>query len=169
MKLLFILFRCLIYVPLFVYFFGWLSLGVRVYDKKLGIVLPVWTTGTGVVCMMTGGVLLLTCIAYFIIQGKGTPAVFDAPTEFVASGPYSYVRNPMYIGGFILLTGFGLYHRSLSMLLLVLFIMAVFHFFVVLVEEPSLKKLFGKSYLEYKDHVKRWVPKWKRGLMKKTA
>ena len=38
------------------------------------------------------------CIGTFVTKGQGTPAPFDPPREFVASGPYRYVRNPMYIG-----------------------------------------------------------------------
>src|SRR5687768_9805352 len=109
MKLLFTILRSLIYVPLFILFFGWLALSVRVYDTTIGIILPQWVTIIGVIFMTIGGILVLLCVFVFIVRGKGTPAVFDPPTEFVAVGPYAYVRNPMYIGGFILLVGFGLY------------------------------------------------------------
>ena len=110
--------------------------------------------------MAFGAILVLTCVVVFIIIGKDTPAVFDPPTEFVATGPYAYVRNPMYIGGFIILTGFGLYHTSISIVTLAVLLIVLFHLFVVLVEEPNLEKLFGKSYSEYKKRVNRWVPKF---------
>src|SRR3990172_2750465 len=111
----------------------------------------------GIVLMILGGILCLICILVFIIRGKGTPAVFDPPTEFVAIGPYKYVRNPMYIGGHILLLGFGLYHNSISILILSVVLMFLFHLFVVFVEEPGLEQRFGESYLKYKKDVKRWM------------
>jgi protein-S-isoprenylcysteine O-methyltransferase Ste14 len=157
MSILFSLLRSLIYVPAFILFFGWIALRVRVYDKDIGL-LPEWTLLPGIVLMIIGGMLCLVCVGIFIVKGKGTPAVFDPPTEFVAIGPYKYVRNPMYIGGFILLIGFGLFHRSLSILILFIVLFFLFHLFVVFVEEPQLEKRFGKSYIEYKNSVKRWIP-----------
>ena len=121
--------------------------------------MPRWTTAPGIVLMILGLILVLICAATFVYKGKGTPAVFDPPTEFVATGPYAYVRNPMYIGGFILLAGFGLYQHSFSILLLLILLIFIFHLFVVLVEEPILTKQFGESYLNYKKEVNRWMPK----------
>ena len=160
MKLFFTILKSVIYVPLFILLFGWLALNVRVYDTKLGVILPQWASIIGIIMMSAGSILVLVCVVFFVIRGKGTPAAFDPPTEFVVAGPYAYVRNPMYIGGFILLVGFGLYHLSLSILILALILLVVFHFFVVLVEEPNLERLFGKSYLEYKKKINRWVPKF---------
>ena len=160
MRLFFIILRSMIYVPLFILLFGWLALNVRVYDTKLGIVLPQWVSIIGIVGMAVGSILVLLCVVFFVTRGKGTPAVFDPPTEFVAVGPYAYVRNPMYLGGFILLTGFGLYHTSISIVILSVLLIAPFHLFVVFVEEPSLEKLFGASYEEYRKRVNRWMPKF---------
>ena len=75
-----------------------------------------------------------------------------------AVGPYAYVRNPMYIGGFILLVGFGLFHSSVSILLLSIILLLLFHLFVILVEEPTLERTFGESYMEYKKRINRWIP-----------
>lgn len=161
MKLFFIILRSLIYVPLFILLFGWLALNVRVYDEKLGVGLPQWVSIIGIVSMAVGSILILICVGFFVIRGQGTPAVFDPPREFVAVGPYAYVRNPMYIGGFILLVGFGLYHLSVSILILAVILIVVFHFFVLIVEEPTLERLFGKSYLDYKKKINRWLPKLK--------
>jgi protein-S-isoprenylcysteine O-methyltransferase Ste14 len=161
MKLFFIIFRSAIYVPLFILLFGWIALSVRVYDPGIGINLPAWLRPVGIALMIIGGALVLFCVKVFITRGKGTPAVFDPPTEFVATGPYAYVRNPMYIGGFILLIGFGSYHGSAAILFLSVILFVLFHFFVVLVEEPTLERSFGKSYIEYKKRIHRWVPRLK--------
>lgn len=161
MKLLFILFRSIIYVPLFILAFRWIALRTLVFDQYLPVVLLPWTGLAGIILMLAGGTLVLTCVAVFIFRGKGTPAIFDPPTEFVATGPYTYVRNPMYIGGFILLVGFGLYNGSISILILSLLLLGLIHLFVVYVEEPILKKQFGKSYADYKMRVSRWLPRLK--------
>jgi protein-S-isoprenylcysteine O-methyltransferase Ste14 len=160
-KLFLIILRSIIYVPLFILLFGWLALNVRVYDKTLGIDLPEWAPVAGIIAMALGAILVLLCVIVFIVRGRGTPAVFDPPTQFVAVGPYAYVRNPMYIGGFILIVGFGLYHSSVSILILSVILLIALHFFVLFVEEPNLERMFGKSYLEYKKNVNRWLPKLK--------
>ena len=160
MKILFSFLRSLIYVPAFILFFGWIALRVRIYDQDIGL-LSEWTKLPGIILMVVGGILVLICVGVFIIRGKGTPAVFDPPTEFVAIGPYKFVRNPMYIGGHILLLGFGLYHHSISILILSVVLMFLFHLFVVFVEEPGLEQRFGESYMEYKNSVNRWIAKGK--------
>ena len=140
-------------------FFGWIALGVRAYDQTLGIALPEWTRAIGIIFMIVGSVLVLICVGIFVARGRGTPAIFDPPREFVALGPYKYVRNPMYVGGFILLSGFGLYHHSVSILALALLLALLFHLFVLWVEEPGLEQRFGSSYRDYKNSVNRWLPK----------
>ncbi|MBD0333117.1 MAG: hypothetical protein ICV66_10710, partial [Chitinophagaceae bacterium] len=89
MNLLFRVIRSIIYVPLFILAFGWLALRVRVFDVKIGITPPLWTRPVGIVFMLLGGMLVLACVVVFIIRGKGTPAAFDPPREFVATGPYA--------------------------------------------------------------------------------
>jgi protein-S-isoprenylcysteine O-methyltransferase Ste14 len=106
-----------------------------------------------------GAILVLVCAGVFIIRGRGTPAIFDAPRVFVAIGPYRYVRNPMYIGGLILLLGLGLYLGSIAILLLALLLSGLVHLFVLFYEEPTLMRRFGRSYEEYLRSVRRWMPR----------
>ncbi|MBI1806810.1 MAG: isoprenylcysteine carboxylmethyltransferase family protein [Ignavibacteria bacterium] len=152
--------RAFIYMIGFILLWGWIALGVRRYDHSFGVVLPLWTEIVGIVLMIGGGILAILCVGIFVVRGKGTAAPFDAPREFVAVGPYRYVRNPIYIGGWIVLIGFGLYQHSLSILFFSLVWLLLAHFFVLFVEEDGLEKRFGHSYLEYKKSVNRWIPKW---------
>ena len=112
--------------------------------------------------MIAGGALGLTCIANFVLRGRGTPVPFDPPKELVAAGPYKYVRNPMYVGALTMGVGFGLWLRSVSILLLALLVALIVHLFVVLLEEPDLERRFGASYISYKKRVNRWLPRWPR-------
>ena len=161
MSTLFITLRALLYMTGFIILWGWIALGCRRYDQSLGVILPPWTEFLGAVLMIAGGVLVLACAGVFAVHGRGTPALFDPPREFVALGPFKYTRNPMYIGGLTLLIGFSLYHRSVSMVLFSLLLFLLFHLFVVLIEEPGLGKRFGKSYHAYKETTNRWIPRWK--------
>jgi len=68
------------------------------------------------------------------------------------------VRNPMYIGGFIVLLGFGLYEQSPAILLFTLPWLLLAHLFVILYEEPHLRATFGAPYEDYCRSVRRWLP-----------
>ena len=160
METLFIALRALCYVVAFIFCFGWLALRVQTWDQNLRIELPPWTRMIGFVFLGTGAVLVLACAGVFITRGRGTPAIFDPPRQFVAVGPYKLVRNPMYIGGLMLLAGFGFYQGSFAILLFASAMLALFHLFVVFVEEPGLERRFGGSYLAYKQSVNRWLPKF---------
>lgn len=161
MNTVFITLRALLYMTGFIILWGWIALGSRRYDQSLGVILPGWMGILGAVLMMTGGVFVLACAGVFAVYGRGTPALFDPPREFVAFGPYKYTRNPMYIGGVTILVGFSLYHRSVSMVLFSLLLFLLFHLFVVFIEEPGLERRFGQSYRAYKETTNRWIPRLK--------
>ena len=57
--------------------------------------IPAWAFPLGLVLALAGGLVALWCIVAFVARGRGTPAPFDPPREFVAAGPYRYVRNPI--------------------------------------------------------------------------
>ncbi|MBX7153178.1 isoprenylcysteine carboxylmethyltransferase family protein [bacterium] len=107
-----------------------------------------------------GAVLGLACVASFVIYGEGTPAPFDAPRKFVAVGPYCYVRNPMYIGGFLALIGFGFIYESMAIVAFGLPWVLLAHIFVRVYEEPALRRQFGQEYEDYCGRVNRWIPRF---------
>jgi len=159
MRILFVTLRTLVYATGFLFFFGWLAFRVRTLDRSFAWSLPHGTEIPGIILLLIGAVIALTCICVFVTKGRGTPAPFDAPRVFVAVGPYKYARNPMYIGGLGLLSGLGLYEHSISILLLAAFLFPVVHLFVVFYEEPTLRKKFGNSYQDYCRGVRRWIPR----------
>ena len=160
MKTLFIALRATIFSAGFIFLWGWVALGLhRRYDTALGFALSGWTRALGIAVMLAGGTLALACVATFVARGQGTPAPIDPPRNFVAAGPYKFVRNPMYIGGFIALSGFGLYERSPAILLFALPWLLLAHLFVILYEEPHLRATFGAPYDAYCHSVRRWLPR----------
>jgi protein-S-isoprenylcysteine O-methyltransferase Ste14 len=159
MKTLFNAVKSLFFMTCFMLLWGWVALSVRKFDGSLGIILPAWTKTTGGVLMVLGAILAVSCVAFFVFRGRGTPAPFDAPREFVAVGPYRYVRNPMYIGGLTLLFGLGLYLRSVSILIFCCVLFGAVELFVLYYEEPTLRAKFGAQYERYCGSVHRWLPK----------
>lgn len=151
--------RTLLFATLFLTFWIFVARYTQRLDKAIGILLPQWMSPLGLVLLVLGAAIGLSCVAFFVLQGNGTPAPFDPPREFVAAGPYKYCRNPMYLSLYLLFGGLGLHWRSVAVVGLVVLLVIVVHILVVTKEEPDLKKRFGTAYVEYCRRVPRWIPK----------
>jgi protein-S-isoprenylcysteine O-methyltransferase Ste14 len=128
--------------------------------ERIRLDAPATLLGLGV--GVAGAALALACILEFVRTGLGTPAPMDPPRELVARGPYRLVRNPMYVGMFILLCGEALLVRSLPLLGYAIGWLVFIHLVVVGYEEPTLRAKFGDSYERYTARVRRWWPSLRR-------
>lgn len=151
--------RGAVMATLFVTLWAWLAGQARRLDPVIGVTLPEGLRVVGWPLAVAGGALGLTCVFLFLTTGRGTPAPFDPPAVFVATGPYRLVRNPMYVGGVLTLVGAGLVLRSISILALGAVAWGLSHLMVTRKEEPTLEKRFGDSYLRYRRRVHRWQPR----------
>ena len=92
-------------------------------------------------------------------EGKGTPLPMDHATEFVVSGPYAFVRNPMAVSGI----GQGLVIALLwgSPLVFIYALMGSLIWQLIFrpLEEVDLEKRFGEKFLDYRDKVWCWIPR----------
>ncbi len=131
---------------------------------RVGIT-PVAVSGpsavAGLVIVVLGLALAMTCVLTFAFVGRGTPAPFDPPRALVIAGPYRYVRNPMYIGAGAALFGAALRYGSLALAGYALVFLLITHLFVLLYEEPHLRGVFGRAYEDYLRTVHRWIPTWR--------
>jgi protein-S-isoprenylcysteine O-methyltransferase Ste14 len=107
---------------------------------------------------LLGAAIYFWCLWDFATAGRGTPAPIDPPTALVVRGLYRYVRNPMYLGVLSIIAGWVLLFGSLPVLEYGIGVALLFHLFVVLVEEPLLRRRFGASYDAYCRAVRRWIP-----------
>ncbi len=112
----------------------------------------------GIIIGLMGALLTAWCVLAFVFTGKGTPAPFDPPGRLVVSGPYRYMRNPMYFGAALAIGGAALFYQSIQLLAYASAFLLFFHFFVVLYEEPGLQRTFGEDYDNYRRQVGRWGP-----------
>lgn len=156
---MFILMRTITYATLFIAFVL-ILLPAQVLSWA-GVASPRTLGGAqigGLVVCGLGAALALSCVAAFALIGKGTPAPFDPPRKLVIRGPYRWVRNPMYIGAAVALAGAALFYRSAALWAFVAGFLIVTHLFVVLYEEPHLRRVFGQEYDSYCRAVHRWAP-----------
>jgi protein-S-isoprenylcysteine O-methyltransferase Ste14 len=162
MAVLFVLVRALTYATVFVGFVL-VFLPARVLAWS-GVTRPDALGSLQVVGMavvVVGAALALSCVLTFALVGRGTPAPFDPPRRLVVRGPYGAVRNPMYIGAALALAGAALFYQSVPLLGFTGLFLLITHLFVVLYEEPTLRRLFGRDYEAYCDGTRRWWPRWK--------
>jgi protein-S-isoprenylcysteine O-methyltransferase Ste14 len=135
------------------------------------LLMPYWLLPRGARPNLNGfgplGVLLILCGAAlyavtafwgFAIRGQGTPAPIDPPKKLVVDGPYGFVRNPMYWSVTLAILGEAVIFRSISLAELGAFFFAGSVLFVLLYEEPALRRKFGADYEAYCRRVPRWLP-----------
>ncbi len=107
--------------------------------------------------MLWGYLQYRLCGLYRIRHGGGGPGLETPPERLVASGPYSYTRNPMYLGHVIFLIGLTLTLESWLAALITVAVSIWFHT-RVLGDEAKLIERLGEPYVNYLVRVKRWIP-----------
>lgn len=78
--------------------------------------------------------------------------------DVVMSGPYEFVRNPMYTGRFFVGLGLTLLTWRWFLIVPYIIVFALYAQARVLGEEAHLRGLFGERYQAYCDGVRRWLP-----------
>jgi protein-S-isoprenylcysteine O-methyltransferase Ste14 len=152
----FALARALIIAPFFVslwmYFVPRWIAGPHAFDDPRPL---------GWMVVALGAIIGVPCIWEFAWRGLGTPAPFDPPRRLVISGPYRYVRNPMYLGMGTALIGEAIVFPNITgiMLAMVAILWFVVSVFVIGYEEPTLRRTFGSDYENYCRNVRRWLPR----------
>ena len=76
------------------------------------------------------------CVWDFAVIGRATPAPIDPPKHLVARGLYRWVRNPMYVGVWLVRAAWAVTFRSGAVVEYGIVVALFFHLFVVTVEEP---------------------------------
>lgn len=119
---------------------------------------------TPLLLFVTGAAVVTIAQAYRVwVAGYlgGKQAVAEAQADFLCmSGPYAYVRNPLYIGNFFI--GIGLAMTINEWYAYALFALNYLLVYLVVIsyEEKFLEKKFGSAYAEYKTHTGRLIPKF---------
>lgn len=130
-------------LPFFGFSLSWWRIGLSTFLVALG-------------CAIAGS----TYVTFF--RTRGTPVPFSPPPKLITSGLYAYTRNPMFIGGFFVLEGFGVLLGLLSLIFIFAPLLMLFYaFYVKAVEEKELEMKFSEDYREYKRKVPMFIP-WLR-------
>lgn len=136
----------------------WLLCGWTLAPPFLGTAATRWLGGALVVAAAP---LFASFVGRFVVEGHGTPAPVAPPRRLVVGGPFRHTRNPGYVAVVTLVVGQGLVFASPAVLLYAALLALVFHLFVVLYEEPTLRRTFGAEYDAYCRAVPRWLPRFR--------
>ncbi|MDR2208729.1 MAG: isoprenylcysteine carboxylmethyltransferase family protein [Azoarcus sp.] len=114
-------------------------------------------TGFGVLFVL-GFALLATGARLFIkARTSLSPTMPSAASSLVVTGIYRYTRNPMYLGGFVMLSAWAFFLSKLSACFFLPFFVAYLTRFQIIPEERILRAHFGVEYDDYVKRVRRWL------------
>ena len=110
----------------------------------------------GFVIISISGIIQLSSLKVFKNDGRKPTPHLESKNLFI-SGPYRFMRNPMYVSAFLLQFGIGIIINILWVTVFAFAGLAIVHFLAVLPEEEYLKSKFGESYLNYMQNVRRYA------------
>jgi len=151
----------------------------------------VWFARPTASSMLIGGlvVILGEVIRLWGVSIAGSETRTTGPvggTQLVTTGPFGYVRNPLYVGNMLIYTGVGV----MSMALFPWLALGALAFFfgqytaIVSLEEEHLRQKFGEEYDRYTGAVPRFFPlpkkyvgeqrtqpklEWQRGIISEKS
>ena len=111
----------------------------------------------GFIIVILGELLRVWAVGY---AGAATRTrSMGAARQLVTTGPYAYVRNPLYLGNFLLSLGICIISGVYRMIPIFL-VGYIFQYLpIILSEEAHLRKECGKTYNEYYADVPRFIPR----------
>lgn len=119
----------------------------------------IWSLIIGFIIALSGELLRLWGVSYAGSETRTTGSV--GGSSLVISGPFAYVRNPLYVGNMLLYFGIGIMSFAafpyLQILALIFFYLQ--YKLIILEEEEYLKKHFSDAYARYFKSVPRFFPR----------
>jgi protein-S-isoprenylcysteine O-methyltransferase Ste14 len=92
-----------------------------------------------------------------LARAKTTIMPNRASEHLVTGGPFSFTRNPIYLGNTLLMIGIGLIAGTVWFLLFAVIAAFATQKLAIEREEKHLQARFGKRYHDYARRVRRWI------------
>jgi len=133
----------------------WLLIPLTIISTGSPLSLPIAFLGWVVVAF--GVFLAFYSLLIMLFDGGGAPYYFYAPKKLVISGPYRFLRHPLYLAYLLFLAGLLISNWSLVGLYLLFGIGLLIVFYVFIFEERKLMENFEK-FREYAKKVPAFIP-----------
>jgi protein-S-isoprenylcysteine O-methyltransferase Ste14 len=119
----------------------------------------IWSLIAGFLIAFTGELIRLWGVSWAGSETRTTGGV--GGSFLVISGPFAFVRNPLYIGNILIYTGIGIMSFAVFPWLQVIgFIFFLFQYHVIVKEEEKfLMEKYQAEYDNYRSHVPRFFPR----------
>ncbi|RCK73604.1 MAG: putative protein-S-isoprenylcysteine methyltransferase [Ignavibacteriae bacterium] len=122
----------------------------------------------GLVLVILGEFLRLWGVSIAGSETRTTKEV--GGSNLITSGPFAYVRNPLYLGNIIIYLGVGIMSLAafptLTLITLLYFIFQ--YYMIVSLEEEHLLNVYGDEYKQYKYYVPKFLPNFKKYRLTKA-
>ena len=107
--------------------------------------------------LLSTGFLLRVWATYYFYNRRMKVVSLAPQKTLITSGPYSFTRNPLYLGGNVFIFfGASLLLGSISALIITTIQIFLVDLFIRR-EERQLEKIFGEEWVSYKKRVRRWL------------
>ncbi len=118
---------------------------------------PTWsTTLIGIPFVAIGEFLRIWAVGY--AGGSTRATTLGAARDLVTTGPYSFVRNPLYLGNFLLSFGVCIIANVLWLIPVLIAGYFIQYLPIIVVEETHLLESCGSVYQAYQEQVPRFLP-----------
>ena len=137
---------------------SWLPvpLGLAVVGFRSGQVDGMWPVAAGVAMVVVGELMRFWAVRHIGTISRTRTSTRQGP--LIMSGPFRMVRNPLYLGNWMIWSGLVLASRLVWMLPIAWAVFALQYGTMVIWEEARLRSKFGRQYDRYALDVPRWVP-----------
>lgn len=105
----------------------------------------------------TTGVLLFVWALLTFHREKTTVLPDQPATHLITSGPFRFVRNPIYLGEVFLLLGISEFTKNIWFVIFAAVFAGLVTWLAILPEERHLEARFGADYAAYKAKTRRWI------------
>jgi protein-S-isoprenylcysteine O-methyltransferase Ste14 len=152
------LFRWRSYLPLATVVL--LLIGLTTFDYPFGshFLDQIWE----VLCLglsFLGVFLRALTVGYTATRTSGRNTTEQVAETLNTSGMYSIVRNPLYLGNFLIVLGVVLFHRIWWTPVIYMLLFALYYERIIFAEEMFLRRKFGKGYLDWGAKTPAFLPR----------
>jgi protein-S-isoprenylcysteine O-methyltransferase Ste14 len=110
----------------------------------------------GLIPLLIG--IYFNLIADSVFKKLGTTVKpFEESTALITTGVFRISRHPMYLGMVLILIGLATLLGSLTPFIVVFIFPVFMEASFIRVEEKMMEDKFGKTYLDYKLKVRKWI------------
>jgi protein-S-isoprenylcysteine O-methyltransferase Ste14 len=131
-------------------------LGLAVVVLRTGEVDGPWPVAIGAGLVLVGELLRAWAVRHIGTISRTRTSTRQGP--LIMSGPFRVVRNPLYLGNWMIWSGLVVASRLVWMLPIAWAVFALQYGTMVIWEETRLRSMFGRQYERYARGVSRWVP-----------